>query len=199
MKKKRAASAARYVLASFAAILVVAGCHKVTGGGWIDGVNGGKATFGFQAQCVKADPFGSGDAWWQYEGQFQFNDRSAGVRFHGDINIQASSFIEGQPLPDTCEESVELTDPDALNVAFITGTCRSPGGVLGSFSVEVVDNGTPGSLAGDQITVQTPILGFAGTPCTDDGNAYSNSGVIGGGNIVSHGHKDAGSSARKKG
>jgi hypothetical protein len=28
-----------------AMLLLVAGCHKFTGGGWIDGMNGGKANF----------------------------------------------------------------------------------------------------------------------------------------------------------
>lgn len=120
------------------------------------------------------------------------------MRFHGDINANLgySSFPEEW----SCGEIVEFANPpEELGHALFQGQCTGPGGVTGSFSVEVTDNGTPQSAAGDIITVQTPAHGFLGAPCTADGNAYSNSGVIGGDNIVSHSHKNAGSSARKKG
>ena len=200
MKKKGAASAARLACALAGAIIVIAGCHKVTGGGWIAGVNGGKATFGFQAQCVD-DEFGDPS---QFEGQFQFNDRGAGVRFHGDVN--ANQTYVGAPEEWSCSDIVELVFPAELNQALFQGECTSPGGITGTFSVEVTDNGTPGSMAGDVITVSTPytvVTEFGtftfGEPCTDDLQPYSNSGVIGGGNLVSHGHKDADPGARKKG
>ena len=193
MKKRGAASAARAALALAGVIVIIAGCHKVTGGGWIAGVNGGKATFGFQAQCVD-DEFGDPS---QFEGQFQFNDRGAGVRFHGDVNANLSYI--GFPEEWSCSDIVEFVNPpEELGHAAFQGQCTSPAGTTGTFSVEVTDNGTPGSVAGDIITVQSPAYGFFGTPCTDDMQTYSNSGVIGGGNIVSHGHKDAGSSAKKK-
>ena len=187
MKKRGAASAARAALALAGVIVIIAGCHKVTGGGWIAGVNGGKATFGFQAQCVD-DEFGDPS---QFEGQFQFNDRGAGVRFHGDVNANLSYI--GFPEEWSCSDIVEFVNPpEELGHAAFQGQCTSPAGIAGTFSVEVMDNGTPGSVAGDIITVQSPAYGFCGTPCTDDMQTYSNSGVIGGGNIVSHGHKDAG-------
>lgn len=166
--------------------VTIVGCHKVTGGGWIGGVNGGKATFGFQAQCVEVEDGGYG----QFEGQFQYNDRGAGVRFHGDINANIFSYPPPELGLESCSDVVEFTNPDALNEARFQGECTSPGGVKGTFAVVVTDNGTPGSLAGDIITVQTPASAFFGEPCTDNGTPYSNSGVIGGGNIVSHGHKD---------
>lgn len=197
MKKKGAASAARLACALAGAIIVIAGCHKVTGGGWIAGVNGGKATFGFEAQCVDDESGGYA----QFEGQFQFNDSGAGVRFHGDV--EPNAFYGGFPEDLSCSDVVEV--PGAawgpLNQALFRGECTSPGGITGTFSVEVTDNGTPGSMAGDIITVSTPYTVFGipfGEPCTDDLQPYSNSGVIGGGNIVSHGHKDADSGARKK-
>ena len=137
MKKKGAASAARLACALAAAIVIIAGCHKVTGGGWIAGVNGGKATFGFQAQCVD-DEFGDPS---QFEGQFQFNDRGAGVRFHGDVN--ANQTYVGAPEEWSCSDIVELVFPAELNQALFRGECTSPGGITGTFSVEVTDNGTP--------------------------------------------------------
>lgn len=200
-KHKKNVSWGRAAVAAAAMLVCIAGCHKVTGGGWIAGVNGGKATFGFQAQCVDdadGDPS-------QYEGQFQYNDRGAGVRFHGNVN--ANMTYVGAPEDWSCSDIVELVYANQLNQALMQGECTSPAGVKGTFSVEVTDNGTPGSVTGDIITVSTPsILDFGNwetgeppQPCTDNGFAYSNSGLLSGGNIVSHGHKDAGSSAKSKG
>lgn len=167
-------------------VILVAGCHKVMGGGWIPGVNGGKATFGFQAQCVIADPAETGEEGpWFHKGQFQFNDHLAGVNFHGDMEPSISVF----PSTGTCEGDGALDG--IINEGTMSGACVSrPGGVQGSFSVEFVNNGTPGAGAGDTIIVSTPAFGFFGTPCTDNGLPYSNGGTVGGGNIVSVGHKD---------
>ena len=193
-KHKKNVSWGRAAIAAAAMLVVITGCHKVTGGGWIAGVNGGKATFGFQVRCV-TDEFGDPA---QFEGQFQFNDHRAGVRFHGDVNANLSYI--GFPEEWSCSDIVEFVNPpEELGHAVFQGQCTSPAGTTGTFSVEVMDNGTPGSVAGDIITVQSPAYGFFGTPCTDDLQPYSNSGVIGGGNIVSHGHKDASSGAKKKG
>ena len=152
-KHKKNVSWGRAAVAAAAMLVCIAGCHKVTGGGWIAGVNGGKATFGFQAQCVDdadGDPS-------QYEGQFQYNDRGAGVRFHGNVN--ANMTYVGAPEDWSCSDIVELVYANQLN----------------------------------QETGEPP------QPCTDNGFAYSNSGPLSGGNIVSHGHKDAGASAKSKG
>lgn len=50
----------RAAIAAAAMLVVVPNSHKVTGGGWIAGVNGGNATFESQAQHVN-DEF-SGDS-----------------------------------------------------------------------------------------------------------------------------------------
>jgi len=212
MKKKGAASAARLACALAGAIVIIAGCHKVTGGGWIAGVNGGKATFGFQGQCrsgtVEVD-FGGGPMTLPevtfYEGQFQYQDRSAGVRFHGKIN--PNNFVLG--YPGSCDELVADIADFGLptNEAEFTGECTSqPGGVTGTFKVTVVDGGKPGPDAADEVTVATPnfflqpifdadwnVIGEEvvpiGAPCTADGQPYSNSGLLGGGNIAMPGHK----------
>jgi hypothetical protein len=232
MKKKGAASAARLACALAGAIIVIAGCHKVTGGGWITGVNGGKATFGFQAQCKPGEPSDFGPALDFFVGQFQYHDKGAKVSFHGDVI--ANNFALG--FPGSCRDLGELIAENAevleqfgfsTKEAEFTGECVSrPGDVQGTFKVVIVDNGKPGPDPSDEITVATPnffvqdILectkfndeGWCeefekigeevvtlGLPCTADGQAYSNSGVLRGGNIVMPGHTDAGSGAKKKG
>lgn len=110
------------------------------------------------------------------------------MRFHGDI----SAFIASNPAADTCKEDVEASG-DPLNERLFRGQCVSrPGGFVGSFSVQIIDNGTPGSLDDDYIEVRTPsitdIFNPNAVPCTDTGIPYTNSGFIGGGNISSIGH-----------
>jgi len=199
MKTTRAASAARLACALAGAIVIIAGCHKVTGGGWIAGVNGGKATFGFQAQCRSGTAeldFGGGPITLPelsfYEGQFQYHDKSANVSFHGKTT--PDNFLLG--FPGSCDELVAEMNANgiATNATSFSGECVTrPGGVAGTFAITVVDNGKPGLGAGDEITVTTPRLNFLnepiGAPCTADGQPYSNSGLLGGGNIAMPGHK----------
>lgn len=187
LKAKGAVSLVRLVAVMIGMTVAIVGCHKVTGGGWVAGLYGGKANFGFQARCVA----GTGDQkeFSFYEGQFQFQDRSAGVRFHGDID---PGFTAG--WENNCEDASVPLGP--VDEALFSGTCVSqPGGIVGSFSVQVVDNGSPGSFAGDTIIIDTPSTSFfyqgeySGIACSDNGVEYHNAGAIGGGNIVSHGHK----------
>lgn len=220
VKAKKAASLARLAVISMGVAAAVVGCHKVAGGGWLAGVNGGKATFGFQGQCheIVLDFGEEVPAFVSYEGQFQYNDRGANVGFHGDVNWDKLVFFPFGNAPDSCKEWASSL-PVAIKDAEFTGECVSrSGGVTGTFKVTVVDNGKPGPGAGDEITVATPnyyvqdifetdgdgnivfdefgwpvVIGqeivTIGDPCTDDGQAYSNSGVVGGGNIVMPGHK----------
>ena len=186
--------------------VALSGCNKVTGGGWIAGVNGGKANFGFQAQCQEETvDFGFGEMLMPgfYEGQFQYRDNSAYVGFHGDINIAVGALFDG-----TCADLVDFfrENGDPANFSEFSGECVShPGGVQGTFKVVVVDNGKAGPDASDEITVTTPnsvelpifdegeFLGYEvvtlGVPCTDNGQPYSNSGMLGGGNIAMPGQK----------
>ena len=67
------------LIVAFATMVVITtGCEeygKYTGGGWIEGLCGGKATVGFQIKayedCVS--------------GQVQYNDHGARVKFHGEV------------------------------------------------------------------------------------------------------------------
>jgi len=157
-----------------AAILIVSGCHILGGGGWFPGLNGGKAQFGFEAECYEED-----DSTFFYRGDFQFSDKSAGVRFHGDLEWGLAIFGGG-----SCEEVVGTGFPEEdWNAAEFSGTCRSqPEGYEGTFRVYVEDNGTPG-MAGDYIEVST-------TGCGEDGGDYEHAGILGGGNIWFAEHSD---------
>jgi hypothetical protein len=219
-RARGAVSLARVAIVMVGVAVAVVGCHKVAGGGWLAGVNGGKATFGFQGQCddIVLDLDGPVPGLVSYEGQFQYHDKGANVSFHGDVNWDKLVFFPFGNAPSSCKEWV-ATLPVAVHDAEFSGECVSrPGGVTGTFKVTVVDNGKPGPGAGDEITVATPnyfvqdvyetdgdgnyvldedgwliVIGQEivpiGDPCTNDGQAYSNSGIVGGGNIVMPGEK----------
>jgi hypothetical protein len=140
-------------------LLLLAACHKFTGGGWIDGMNGGKATFSFVAQCEDTD---EGVV---VLGDFQFNDISARVRFHGEFEYYYDGVVEScHHLADSLPDQAQLV-----------GTCKTqPGNVEGQFNLIVSDvNGWT-----DYINVITN--------CTPDGTEYSNGGELRGGNITAH-------------
>lgn len=169
-----------YLFIALAVVLIAGyGCHKLVGGGWFYGLGGEKVHFGFNAQCYKDEEEASipNIAW--YRGQFQYMDKSNGVRFHGDINWNLA--LLGEDLD--CEEESPGLPSIGINEAEFSGECwTQPGRVPGTFSVRVEDNGTPGVGAGDFIRVQTN--------CTPDGSEYINEGTLGGGNIMSVDHDD---------
>ena len=152
------------------ALLTVAGCHLLGGGGWFPGLNGGKAHFGFNAECYEDD-----DGYVFHGGEFQYMDKSAGVRFHGEF--EALNTVYG--WEGTCAELTEqLVDMDIIapNVVELAGTCRTqPKGHVGTFTVYVEDNGKRG-LAGDYIEVTTE-------GCGKQGGDYSHAALLKGGNI----------------
>ena len=157
-----------FVVAMVGSLLLMAGCHLLGGGGWLPGLNGGKAHFGFDAECYEEE-----DIYLFHRGDFQFMDKKAGVRFHGEIEASIGIFgFEGG-----CDElAVAVFLPEELVTAQFSGTCRTqPGKHVGFFTVYVEDNGTPG-MAGDYIEITTE-------GCGADGGDYAHSGILGGGNI----------------
>jgi hypothetical protein len=167
MSKKRVLCAAAVMT------VAISGCHILGGGGWLPGLYGGKAHFGFEAHCVQVD-----DLSLFYEGDFQYSDRSAGVRFHGAFELNAG--IGGGT---SCEQVVVDVFPDELSIAELSGTCWSqPDKHQGTFTVYVEDNGTPG-MAGDYIEITA--IG-----CGPDGGDYAHAGTLGGGNIWFEDHDD---------
>ena len=163
------------VIAALCALAVIAaGCHKVVGGGWFDGLNGGKAHFAFQAQC---EEYQGEDGWYYadfFTGQIQFKDASAGVRFHGEIQFAGGFF---SPDPISCKEAGEVLMNDLGEGGIFVGECRTqPGGMEGSFFVTVESHeGGKGWMREDFISVETD--------CTPDGEVYYNEGVVRGGNV----------------
>ena len=162
-----------------AVILTIAGCHHFTGGGWFPGLYGGKAHFGFQMKCADTGEAGPTFPYVFWDGQMQFMDKSAGVRFHGDFIFTVA--VSG---PASCEEAAEfLADLGGTlyEAQTILGTCRTqPGKVPGTFEMTLIDDGKPGAGAEDFISISTT--------CTADGSFYTHSGTLGGGNISSIGH-----------
>jgi len=172
----------KIVIASMGgAVLFMAGCHLLGGGGWLPGLNGGKAHFGFDAECYEEyDPSLDDDIYLFHRGEFQYLDKSAGVRFHGDVEASFGVFgFEGG-----CDDLVaEIFSPGELVTSQISGTCHTqPGNLEGTFTVYLEDNGTPG-LAGDYIEISTE-------GCGADGGDYAHSGTLGGGNIWFDDHPD---------
>ncbi|MEJ2257912.1 MAG: post-COAP-1 domain-containing protein [Woeseiaceae bacterium] len=151
-------------------ILISAGCHLLGGGGWLPGLYGGKAHFGFSAECYEED-----GEYLFHRGEFQYMDKSAGVRFHGEFEALNGVFgWEG-----TCAElTAALVENEIIepNVVELSGTCRTqPKGYEGTFTVLVEDNGQPG-IAGDYLEVSTE-------GCGEDGGDYAHAEMLGGGNI----------------
>jgi hypothetical protein len=194
---------------------------KYTGGGFIQSAAGApqKATFGFNLEGVDGDgdgfvdrvdkfvevpnPFGPFPptltyiVWWQVgQGQFQYNDHGAGVKFHLDhdasyeVNPDGDLF-SGTLLPDRID--VRSTTQVFFNpFRFVTtvqgftwiGTYYSEEGT-GTVTVSVnAEEDAFGSLV-DRITVRVNSgpygpgdrFGFSG---------YRNTGVLQGGNIAWH-------------
>jgi hypothetical protein len=156
------------VLGVVGLVAVVAGCDKVTGGGWIPSSTGqGKATFGFSAVCKNQEDPIVGPVAALHEGQFEWDDHTAGVSFHGDVEPTLSLNALG-----TCKEAAQLIDQN-INATLLGEYRPQPPGAPGSFEANVTDNGEPG-INGDSICVA-----LQGGPH----NGYTNCGVIEGGNI----------------
>ena len=163
------------------AFIFLAGCHEMTGGGWIPGANGGKANFGFTAKCV-ADPNLGDVAFW--DGQLQFQDRLAGVRFHAHMDPLVGLIAPGI---ETCEQAGDSGEGSEI---IIDAFCESkPGGVPGRVVITLRNlDGSGDPAAGPQVEVQTPHPFIPSDACTDNGLPYYNAGNLGGGALKSHGH-----------
>jgi hypothetical protein len=154
MKRSRSQVGATVVgVAALAAVL--AGCATVTGGGWLAGLNGGRATFGADLTCNENS---------HLVGSWTYHDKSAGVDVAGTVTDADAVF---------CNQS---GTPGGSVSWFGTYTAQHcSGACTGSFDVTVVDsNGNAGRIKGDTLTIT-----LTGGP-----NAgYSNTGEIRGGNL----------------
>jgi hypothetical protein len=160
-----------------ASTLVLTGCEKLTGGGWIPSLMPGeKATFGFSAKCRDGTTALGLPVALLYEGQFEFDDHSANpqvVRVHGNVEPLDFANVVGQTCQDVANE------PDVLMTGVFGGTYRTQPKVgpsnTGEFLVEVIDGGEGGTINGDFFCVD--LVG---------GVTYTNCGDVQGGNIQVH-------------
>ena len=144
--------------------LLTAGCYRATGGGWIPSIRGAdRARFSFSAMCRDVtQPDGSRVAA-LYDGQLEWDDGP--VRFHGNVEPIELRTVRCQDVRQ------ELMSPGME----FSGTYQpKDGGASGSFTVDVLDVGTPGAN-GDAIYIN--LVGGEFFP-------YENFGVLQGGNIV---------------
>ena len=131
---------ARMAFVGLAAVSMVSCLGTYTGGGTMDSVAGGKnkATFGFMIEAT--DPLGEGFPT-AVEGQFEYSDRAAGVRFHvaemepayyAELITSPRAYIEIYTGVYTCAEGTGLVDfgvgsdqqdgsSDAVSVRVYTG------------------------------------------------------------------------------
>lgn len=142
------------------ALLASACFGFATGGGWIDGKEGGKATFGFNAEveCDKGEVTSA-------TGQVTYHDRSVGLKLKGTIT--------GGGFFGECGD-----DPE--NSVWAHGVWRQQGRsdefTGGLFAIQVTDNGEPGTE--DWLKIE--VFDF------EEFELYVNSGVLHGGNIQYH-------------
>jgi hypothetical protein len=161
------------VLLAFA--LVAAGCHRATGGGWIPSasLDGSKATFGVTAKCAVGSALGPGPTF--YEGQFEWDDQGAGVRFHADIEPEiapaALTGEEGGALPEEVFGGGFGFPP--MTASPVGDYRPQPPGAPGRFTLFLTDAGEPG-INGDTVTIFLSGGQY---------NEYTNTGTIQGGNI----------------
>jgi hypothetical protein len=160
----------RALIAVFGAVLlavVASGCTSVSAGGWIPSNAApltGKATFGLTARCKDTRQGGQPVAM-IFNGQLQFQDHAAGVSIHGAVETTVS-------IAGTCRALEELVQSFPPSVE-LHGTYRSQtDNRQGTFDVELLDGGEPGSSSGDTFGIQL----------TGD-ITYTNGGPIQGGNV----------------
>jgi len=111
--------------------LLLAACLPVSGGGYISGVNGGKANFGFSVACDSSS---------HLTGAWNYNDKGAGVNIAGDM----SSVNQGCPDGSPGRQSYASTYT-------AQGKCRA--NCTGFARIDIFDGGGRGSLKGDCLDV----------------------------------------------
>ena len=120
------------------------GCKKTTGGGALTGLlYGGKITLGFQMRCKNVA--GSG----HITGQFQYNDHTNDVAFHGLIDKPLQAITQAQELElETCEDvDTILADSGISGALFGWVDLIQPGsGQLGTYTPQPKNLGEGGEL-----------------------------------------------------
>jgi hypothetical protein len=156
--------------------VMLTGCARLTGGGWIPSLAlGQKATFSFSAKCQDTTVDGVAVAQ-LYQGQFEFDDHSFSplVRVHGDVEPDVFGTVPDETCSQVSKETA-LVNLSGFRGAYQTQPDVFPS-LQGEFAVTVLDGGEPATINGDTICVD---LVGPGLPVAE----YLNCGVVQGGNI----------------
>ena len=147
-----------------AAGLLLVACLPVSGGGYISGLNGGKANFGFSATCDTSGAFPV------LRGPWNYNDKSARVNVAGDFSS------EPQPCSGSSSD-VQFY----FSTYTVQGNCSS--GCTGIAQIDVYDSGNHGSTKGDCLAIFLSV---------DFVSVYSNGGSQTGGTCIHTIHTNLG-------
>ncbi|WP_405232039.1 hypothetical protein [Lentisalinibacter salinarum] len=146
MNKKRIIT--NFALATITA-LALSGCNKITGGGWLEGIDGGLVSFGFNAQPVgeapgecEFSPFGPSVACWPAKGHFNLIDHGSVSGKPMQIRGSFTGTYTGQS-PLACEEQA----PEVCGSIF-TGEAVVDGYSY-AMRLRITDNGQGSGTIGD--------------------------------------------------
>ncbi len=179
----------RVVLGIFfvSALLALTGCPdtkegKVTGGGWIVGLgpNGGKASFGFNANsCPAAEGTTKIGL-----GRFNYHEKDGYLTVNGLVDVKMNGWITevhqcvegpGDPNGDPCEDSIFKDHPLGLGYYEFTVEFRStnpkwqePAPGVGIAKVCVWDNGEGANGDGDHVRIVVTSGTYAGYKAEGD-------------------------------
>jgi len=133
---------------------ILAGCATLTGGGWMPGKNGGKATFGFNLTCNSNN---------HLVGDWTYHDKSAGIDIAGTLTDEDAVPCDPNGLPGGLGE---------WTLPYTAQHCS--GGCSGLVDIAVIDANEIGKLKGDELSISV----LSGP---DAGYEYENE--ISGGNL----------------
>ena len=160
-RKPRSSAAVVVALA-----LLMSGCYKATGGGWIPSLTGGKAHFGFSVMCKttyqNGVPFAN-----LYDGQLEWQDGL--VKLHGNVEPFDFESVPGTRCQDI-REALASNGPLQFS-----GNCSRPqqGGESGVF-VAVVEEDSSFCNIGEDFISLTLIggryLGYFNEGCVRQGS-----------------------------
>ena len=132
------------------ATFTLSGCNKITGGGWLEGGDGGLVSFGFNAQPVgeapgdcEFNPFGfSGPGCWASKGRFNLID-------HGTVSGQPTH-VRGDFTGTYTGQSPLACSAGAPEVcaSVFTGIAVVDGFDY-AMRLRITDNGQGGNVTGD--------------------------------------------------
>jgi hypothetical protein len=150
----------KLVALALMAMVVLSGCSLISarGGGWMEGADSGKATFGFGIQCNEKSGF--------LKGAWVYHDKGSDVNIHGKLTDDSGGWDGGIP----CDMTFAMDRQGFLKVEYVA----RPSGDIGTGLVKLVDGDLNGPDKEDWLKVK--LLTGADAP-------YENYKELGGGNL----------------